>query len=165
MESSVLISIISGFLGLTGIIGAAFVGLRQTKITAKSADQQTNISGVNAAITGLDTLAKQHSAEIERVTSAHNEYVKKCDMDRMNFASEIGKQAGQIEVLKSIPLVNIDTTLQEIAKFNKVLADSNTLILERLNATADIAAEDRDVLTNQNLHIKKEVKKIMDEDK
>ena len=83
----------------------------------------------------------------------------------MNFASEIGKQAGQIEVLKSIPLVNIDTTLQEIAKFNKVLADSNTLILERLNATADIAAEDRDVLTNQNLHIKKEVKKIMDEDK
>lgn len=38
-------------------------------------------------------------------------------------------------------------------------------IVERLEATAVIAAEDRDVLTNQNQHIATEVGKIMDKKK
>ena len=160
MGTSLLISLVSGFFGLAGIIVAAFVGIRQTKITAKSADQQTNISGVNSAIAGLDTLAKQHTAELERVNKAHDDYVKKCDIDRVNFATQIGQQAGQIEVLQKIPLVNIDTTLKEIARFNKLQAESNAEILKTLKGSAKIDAEDRDVLTNQNKHIRDEVKKL-----
>lgn len=48
----------------------------------------------------------------------------------------IASMQGQIDVLKSIPLVNIDTTLKQIASFNKDLAESNALILKSLQKSA-----------------------------
>lgn len=81
--------------------------------------------------------------------------------DKIQIVKEMAAMQGQIDVLKSIPLVNIDTTLKEIASFNKSLAQSNKEILNQLKNTAKIAAEDRDVLTNQNKHIAIEVGKEM----
>jgi hypothetical protein len=53
----------------------------------------------------------------------------------------LASMQGQIDVLKSIPLVNIDTTLKEIAKFNKNLMMQNNKILESLQASADSVAK------------------------
>lgn len=56
---------------------------------------------------------------------------------------------------------------EQSAKIAEIVTQGNELtakIVERLEATAKIAAEDRDVLTNQNLHIKTEVHKVIDSD-
>ena len=44
-------------------------------------------------------------------------------------------------------------------------ARSNEKILETLQESSDIAAEDRDVLTNQNIHIRTEVRKELNKKK
>lgn len=108
-------------------------------------------------------LLKEQNAELK---IANKELLEKHGQS----IAEISKMQGQIDVLKSIPLVNIDTTLQKIAEFNEKLSISNDKIqqtndkiLATLTKTAEINAEDRDVLTNQNKHIATEVDKRMDE--
>ena|SRR3990167_3152557 len=71
-------------------------------------------------------------------------------------ARAISDLQGQIKILKSIPLA-------EIASGLKAVGTSNAAILRSLKKTAVIAAEDRDVLTNQNKHIRDEVKRITKE--
>lgn len=75
---------------------------------------------------------------------------------RVEDAKTIGKLQGQIESYKELPL-------QELANGIKEVAVSNKKILDTLQTTARINAEDRDVLTNQNKHIASEVDKRMDE--
>ena len=55
--------------------------------------------------------------------------------------AQLASLQGQIDVLKSIPLVNIDSTLKEISKFNKTLAESNQQILNSLERSAAVLAE------------------------
>lgn len=54
---------------------------------------------------------------------------------------QLAQLQGQVDVLKSVPLTNIDTTLKSIAEFNKSLADSNNKILHRLEKSAVVLAE------------------------
>jgi hypothetical protein len=73
-----------------------------------------------------------YKAELEAV---------KCTLDRMIEDNKLKDQKisqlqGQIDVLKEVPLVNIDITLKEISKFNKGLMEINTKILNRLESDA-----------------------------
>lgn len=130
-------------------------------------------------IGGTNKLLKEQNQELrnqnEYLKSEVEEITKKNDQSRKEWTQkheenikQLSQMQGQIDVLKSIPLVNIDSTLKKIAEFNENLALSNekivttnNKILKSLEGTAKIAAEDRDVLTNQNLHIKTEVSKAM----
>ena len=66
---------------------------------------------------------------------------------------------GQIDILKSIPLVNIDTTLGEIAKFNKSLAETNEQILKTLQKSATKLSTEKD---NGGLLVKTKKTKPLD---
>jgi len=55
---------------------------------------------------------------------------------------QLSSMQGQIDVLKSIPLVNIDATLKSIADFNQTLSKTNAKILERLELSAKILKQD-----------------------
>ena len=77
----------------------------------------------------------------------------------INIAKLSGMQE-QINMIKDIPLTHIDVTLKELARFNKAIVESNNKIYQQLKMTAQIAEEDRDVLTNSNKHIRDEVNKI-----
>jgi len=64
---------------------------------------------------------------------------------------------GQIDVLKSIPLVNIDTTLKQLAKFNENLAITNKKILDRLDRDAVILARDTKEAASKVAEVRKEL--------
>lgn len=68
--------------------------------------------------------------------------------------AKLGSLQGQIDVLKSIPLVNIDTTLKEISKFNQSLAESNQKILTSLEHSASILAENTAKAADKVEHVK-----------
>ena len=128
------------------IVIPAILALAGTVYAARS--NKTANAGANA-IDGLSALADRTTKELERQDVQHKEYVAKCDTDRVKFATQISHQAGQIEVLKTIPLTNIDSTLQVIATANKSLAeiaknnaDTNEQILIRLDKSATTLAKD-----------------------
>lgn len=77
-------------------------------------------------------LLKEQNVELKEEnknwTEKHNQNVK-----------NIATMQGQIEILQKIPLVNIDSTLKQIAEFNKNLAETNKAILETLKGDAVIA--------------------------
>jgi hypothetical protein len=94
------------------------------------------------------------STELINKLTALREADKEEFSNRLNLLEEqhledskaLSSMSGQIDVLKSIPLVNIDTTLKEIAKFNKSIADVNSKILDRLELTAsDLVAANKEV--------------------
>ena len=65
------------------------------------------------------------------------------------YLQQLSSLAGQVDMLKSIPLVNIDLTLKKLTDFNATLSASidhmnriNTKILDRLNNDALILAHD-----------------------
>ena len=141
---------------IIGVAFIAFVGKRAGwfKIiggtNALLRDQNIELRNSNSLLREqIKQLTEQHKTESAEWLERHTQSLK-----------ENAKIQGQIDVLKSIPLVNIDTTLKEIAKFNANLTEINTKILRQLQSTAAIAEEDRDVLTNQNKHIRDEVNKM-----
>ena len=71
-----------------------------------------------------------------------NEELKAANKDltekRLEDIGKLASMQGQIDVLKSIPLVNIDSTFKQIAEFNKSLATSNKQILEELKKSAEL---------------------------
>ena len=79
--------------------------------------------------------------ETNNLLRSQNDELKRAykDLDKKHHQNValLASMQGQIDILKSIPLVNIDTTLQEIAKFNGALADTNQRILETLEKSAD----------------------------
>ena len=87
-------------------------------------------------------------ATTEAVTAYEKELcIVKQSLERISVENQekdkqIASLQGQINILKSIPLVNIDTTLKEISNFNKNLYEINSKILERLNNDAVILAKD-----------------------
>lgn len=74
----------------------------------------------------------------------------RCELDAVKLTIErlqkegaakdqrIAQLQGQLDILKSIPLVNIDVTLKEISTFNQKLFEINTKILERLDKDASM---------------------------
>jgi hypothetical protein len=77
-------------------------------------------------------------AQVEELKVANKELLEKHN----DSIKQLSSMQGQLDVLKSIPLVNIDVTLQEISKFNKSLADTNEKILDRLNSDAMVLAQE-----------------------
>ncbi len=128
----------------------AVVGVFAYKSNKKVAANKDKIDGAATAITGLDVLAKQHTQEIRRISTNHEEavsrhdaYALQCELDKRDFAQTISKHEGQISVLQSIPLVNIDTTLQRLGEFDEKmatnissLADTSNKILVTLETSA-----------------------------
>jgi hypothetical protein len=76
-------------------------------------------------------------------------------------ARAISNLQGQIKVYKDLPLRELADGIKEVVKVSQQNADSNKEILHVLQQTSFINAEDRDVLTNQNKHIRTEVNKII----
>jgi hypothetical protein len=75
----------------------------------------------------------------------------------------LGILEGQVKTYKELPLRELAEGIKEVVNLTRENAESNKAILEQLKSTAEIAAEDRDMLTNQNKHKKTEVHKIIDE--
>lgn len=83
---------------------------------------------------------------------------------RIEDAKAIGVLQGQVQSYKELPFESfkdLSVGIKEVVKISKDNAQSNQQILQVLQATAKINAEDRDVLTNQNKHIAVEVDKRM----
>lgn len=96
--------------------------------------------------------------QLENDKHQHNLDKKDWAVRHSESLTEIAKLQGKVDTLTAIPLKAIDESLKELLKSTKDNVESNKGILEQLKSTAHIAAEDRDVLTNQNVH--KEIEKI-----
>lgn len=98
-----------------------------------------------------NALLKEQNAELKianaELLSKHNESL-----------SQLASMQGQIDILKSIPLVNIDTTLQEIAKFTKAVAEGNDLILRRLEISATALASNTQAAVTAAEEVKQDLK-------
>jgi di/tripeptidase len=106
-------------------------------------------------------IPQQTIQNLQELVSAYEKRIKVLEDDlrtnnKLQFttAAALAELQGQVKVYKELPL-------QELADGIKEVSDSNQKILETLQATSIINAEDRDVLTNQNKHIASEVKKAM----
>lgn len=117
MDALSLIGYIAGAFGLVSVITASIVIVKSTtsKITI---EQQKELISV------LTQGKSEQNEKILELQGNHTEAMK-----------AISGLQGQVDVLKNIPLVNIDGTLKELAKFNKSIAASNELILKHLDAS------------------------------
>jgi hypothetical protein len=100
----------------------------------------------------------------EKRIKALEEELKDNHQIQLKNVAAIGELQGQVTVYKELPLQELADGIKEVVKISRDNAQSNQAILEQLQKTAVIAEEDRDVLTNQNLHIKTEVHRVMDKD-
>lgn len=127
------------------------------------------VSGTNQLLREQNIELRQQNEYLkDQLKSTHTQHEQdKLDWDNRHTESmrEIAKLQGKVETLTALPLKEVNKTLQEMITITKQSADSNTAILEQLQQSAHIAAEDRDVLTNQNLHIKTEVNKVIEKNK
>lgn len=86
--------------------------------------------------------------------------------ERLKLSMAIEHMANSSAKVAEATLKSAVEAKQRNGHLGDLVAQGNemtTNIFERLEKTATIAAEDRDVLTNQNVHIRTEVKKIMKE--
>lgn len=107
-------------------------------------------------------IPQQTVKNLQQLTDSYEKRIKALEDElkdnhqiQLKNVAAIGDLQGQVKVYKELPL-------QELADGIKQVSKSNVQILQELQKTASIAAEDRDVLTNQNAHIRTEVTKIMD---
>ena len=151
---------ISAGVAVAGVLLIAFVG--------KRAGWFKIIGGTNALLREQNAILTEQNITLKAQLEAN---VHTHDQDKKDWATrhsesllEIAKLQGKVDTLTAVPLRSIDVSLKELLQSTKENAESNKAILAQLKATATIAAEDRDVLTNQDVHIKTEVHKIMDKD-
>lgn len=106
-----------------------------------------------------------NKATTEAVTAYEKELcIVKQTLERISLENkekdkQIASMQGQIKVLQSIPLVNIDSTLKEISNFNKNLYEINSKILERLDNDAVILARDTKDVAGKVEHVRTDLKK------
>jgi len=100
-------------------------------------------------------IPRQTIKDLESLVKAQGEKIRILEEGRITDTKTIGTLEGQVKTYKELPLIDLANGIKEVSQTNKQ-------ILETLQATAKINAEDRDVLTNQNLHIKTEVHREMD---
>ena len=100
--------------------------------------------------------------ETNELLKAQNEELRvanrELDLQHDVNSKAIASLQGQIDVLKSIPLVNIDATLKQLAQFNESLARTNKKILDRLNNDAIILAKDTRAAAVKVAEVKSELK-------
>ena len=80
--------------------------------------------------------------------------IKRLQEEGATKDQRIAQLQGQIDVLKEVPLVNIDTTLKEISKFNQGLMEINKKILDRLESDAVILKKDTAHIASEVDHVK-----------
>lgn len=119
------------------------------------------ISGV--VVTSHSKIPRQNVIDLQALNSTQDTRIKALEEERLADAKIIGTLEGQVQTYKELPLRELADGIKEVVDISKENARSNQAILDQLKRTAVIAAQDRDVLTNQNLHIKTEVHKVMDE--
>ena len=102
--------------------------------------------------------------DLQAHANAQDLIIKDLRDSKEQLIKAIGVLEGQVKTYKELPLQELANGINEVVKISRDNAESNQRILETLQATAAINAEDRDVLTNQNKHIKTEVHKIIDEE-
>lgn len=153
---------------ISAISGLLFIG-----VIARRAGWFKIIGGTNALLRGnVEALETNNKLQYEQIALLKSQLKVSQDahtQDKAEFVKrhnenivEIAKLQGKVETLTALPLEKIDRTLVEFTTFGKLFVESNNKILAQLKSTATIAAEDRDVLTNQNKHIRDEVGKAMD---
>lgn len=96
---------------------------------------------VGFAGAGWFKIQKETNALLREQNIELKEKNAKLESEKLQFIKDLASMQGQIDVLKSIPLVNIDTTLKNIEKFNRNLAETNKAILLTLRGSAETAAE------------------------
>ncbi len=116
MDALSLIGYIAGVFGLVSVVTASI-------IIVKSTTSKTTIEQQKELIAVLSQGKAEQNEKIVELQGQHADAMK-----------AISNLQGQVDVLKNIPLVNIDGTLKELAKFNKSIASSNELILKHLGA-------------------------------
>jgi len=124
--------------------------------------QQTikNLEDSNKSYIELD---KARQAAIDALEKKVQDVTDKHTAERLELNKAISTLEGQIQVYKELPLRELADGIKEVVIISRDNATSNKAILNQLQSTAGIAAEDREVLTNQDLHIKTKVHKIMDQ--
>lgn len=109
-------------------------------------------------------IPRQTIKDLQAHANAQDLTIKDLRDSKEQLIKAIGVLEGQVKTYKELPLQELANGINEVVKISRDNAESNQKILETLQATAAINAEDRDVLTNQNKHIKTEVHKIIDEE-
>lgn len=79
---------------------------------------------------------------------------KDLELKHQESLTQLSSMQGQIDILKSIPLVNIDTTLKQLATANRSLAESNKQILETLQNSANLLAKNTAKTSEAVSHVK-----------
>jgi hypothetical protein len=146
------------------VLGMFVVGILVAYKISKSsrlpADTIKNLKESNESLIGLNATReaeiKKLAEEVHANDAAHSEEVLKLN-------KEISVLEGQIKVYKELPLRELADGIKEVVKLSRDNANINKQVLEVLSKKAEIDAEDRDVLTNQNKHIASEVDRRMDQ--
>jgi len=123
-----------------------------------SANRKVNDSAATELIANLQKLRETDRQDF-------NNRLKILEDQRLEDTKAIAEMQGQIKVYKELPLRELADGIKEVVVISKDNAESNKQILEQLKSTAKIAAEDRDVLTNSNKHIKTEVHKEIEKNR
>lgn len=83
--------------------------------------------------------------------------------NHLESVKAIADLQGQIKVYKELPLTDIATAMKDMNIANKEIAKNNKLILQTLQHSAVIAAEDRDFVTpNQTIEEQTVVHQIVE---
>jgi hypothetical protein len=136
-------------LGIVGFIGGGLV-------TLFSRTSKENTSAATELIANLQKLRETDKEEFNmRIKALEDQHIED-EKRHLENVKAISDLQGQVKVYKELPL-------KELAEGIRKVATSNAEILKELRKTSAIAAEDRDVLTNSNKHIRNEVDRRMEE--
>jgi hypothetical protein len=109
-------------------------------------------------------IPSQTIKNLQDLADSQTKTIAELKVARIEDAKAIGVLQGQVQSYKELPFESfkdLSVGIKEVVKVSKDNAVSNQKILEVLQVTARINAEDRNVLTNQNKHIATEVDKRM----
>lgn len=142
------------------IIGIGLIG--GVLLYLKGHVPQQTIKNLEAANDSYVKLDATRQKSIEALEQKVKEVIDKHTAEKLEWTKAISDLQGQIKVYKELPLRELADGIAKVVEISKDNAKSNLEILGELKKTSIIAAEDRDVLTNQNLHIRTEVNKVID---
>lgn len=157
MTTTINTQLIQNVVIAVGFIGGLILYTRN-RIPQKNVKEQGELIATLQELRLADTekanknLALLKETYEKRIGALEDELKTNHSIQLQNVAA-IADLQGQIKIYKELPL-------QDLADGIKQNNDISTEILNSLKHTAEIAAEDRDVLTNQNKHIRDEVNKI-----
>jgi len=145
---SIMTSLATTVLDGLGVVALVSGGM----LTIFSSRSKMNESVSTELISKLTELRKADKEEWQKRLDVLEE-------QHVDDVKALSSMAGQIDVLKSIPLVNIDTTLQNIAKFNKSIMEVNSKILDRLETSATDLVTSNEVTATAVKKVKADLEK------